>query len=342
MTDQQVPRIVLGSSGLETTRLGLGGGPLGNMFAPIPEDEAEATLERAWSLGIRLFDTAPFYGFGTSERRFGAVLADKPRDEFVLTTKVGKLLRADATPKAEQFPGGEPFFHNVPALNVEYDYSADGARRSVEESLERLGLDRIDHVSVHDPDEFYAEAMEGAIPALIQLRSEGVIRSVGIGINQAELLEKFVRNSDLDLVLLAGRYSLLDQSALETGLFEAARESNTAIMLGGVYNSGLLAVPEPGARFNYESAPAHLLEKAQRLAAVCERHGVPLMAAAIQFPLHNPAVTAVLTGVRSVAETAENVRMFGIDIPNDLWLEIRAEGLLDARATLPTLDPAGG
>ncbi|USQ79157.1 aldo/keto reductase [Ornithinimicrobium faecis] len=306
------------------------------MFSPIPESEARATLERAWNLGIRLFDTAPFYGFGTSERRYGEMLAEHPRDEFVLTTKVGKLLRADATPKDEQFPGGKPFFYDVPDLNVEYDYSAAGVRRSVEESLERLGLDRIDHVSVHDPDEFYAESMEGALPALTQMRDEGIIRSVGIGINQAELLEQFVRNADLDTVLLAGRYSLLDQTALGTSLFEATQASNTAIMLGGVYNSGLLARPLPGARFNYEEATPELVARAQSLAEVCARHGVPLMAAAIQFPLHNPAITTVLTGVRSVAEIEQNVEMFEVDIPEDLWAEIRAEGLVHERAILPT------
>ncbi|MFW2514040.1 aldo/keto reductase [Demequina sp. SO4-13] len=331
-------KVTLGSSGLEATQLGFGGGPLGNMFAPIAEDVARQALDRAWGLGVRLYDTAPFYGFGTSERRVGAMLADKPRDEFVLTTKVGKLLRADASPKDEQFVDGEPFFRNVPDLNVEYDYSGDGARRSIEESLERLGLDRIDHVSVHDPDDYFEEAMEGAIPALIELRSQGVIGSVGIGINQAELLERFVTGADLDLVLLAGRYSLLDQSALNTGLFEATVRSNTAIMLGGVYNSGLLARPEPGARFNYEAAPPELVERARALAELCDCHGVPLMAAAIQFPLAHPAITAVLTGVKSREEIEENVRMIDMDIPGALWSDLRAEGLIPEGVPVPESD----
>lgn len=326
----------LGSSGLAATVLGLGGGPLGNMFAAIDEVEALAVLETSWDLGIRLYDTAPFYGLGTSERRFGEVLSDKPRDEFVLSTKVGKLLRAGGEPKAEQFVDGKPFFYDVPELNVEYDYSGDGAKRSIEESLERLGLDRIDHVNVHDPDDFYVEAMEGAIPALMDLRSQGVIRSVGVGINQAELLEKFVRNSDLDLVLLAGRYSLLDQSALQTELFDVALERDTAIMLGGVYNSGLLAKLEPGARFNYEAASEVWLKKAKVLADICDRHGVPLMAAAIQFPLAHPAITAVLTGVKSPQEIEENVRMLNFEIPLELWEEIGAAGVMDARATMPS------
>lgn len=329
-------KVNLGSSGLSATVLGLGGGPLGNMFAPIAEVEAQAVLNTSWDLGIRLYDTAPFYGLGTSERRFGEMLSDKPRDEFVLSTKIGKLLRAGGEPKAEQFVDGKPFFYDVPELNVEYDYSGDGAKRSIEESLERLGLDRIDHVNVHDPDDFYAEAMEGAIPALIELRSQGVISSVGIGINQAELLDKFVRNSDLDLVLLAGRYSLLDQSALQTNLFDIALERDTAIMLGGVYNSGVLAKPEPGARFNYEAAPEVWLEKARVLAGICDRHGVPLMAAAIQFPLAHPAVTAVLTGVKSPHEIEENVRMLNFEIPVELWEEISEAGVVDARAIIPS------
>lgn len=332
-------RVTLGSSGLEATRLGMGAGPLGGMFTQIPEEVADATVERAWELGIRLFDTAPFYGYGRSERRLGRVLADKPRDEFVLTTKVGKLLRKDATVKAEQFagPGGTNLFADAPDLNVEYDYSAEGAKRSLEESLERLGLDRVDHLSVHDPDDFYDEAIEGALPGLAELRSQGVISSIGIGINQAELLERFVRNADLDTVLLAGRYSLIDQSALSTGLFEAVTERNTAIMLGGVYNSGLLAKPEPGATFNYTTAPDDLVAKAQAIQAVCDRYDVPLMAAAIQFPLANPAITVVLTGVRSPEEIDENVRMFNHPIPADLWAELRAEGLLDERAYLPSV-----
>lgn len=329
--------VTLGSSGLVTTKLGFGAGPLGGMFRPIPEETAQATLERAWEHGIRLYDTAPFYGYGRSEQRVGRMLADKPRDEVVVTTKVGKLLRTDASVKAEQFagPGGSNLFADAPDLNVEYDYSSDGARRSLEESLDRLGLDRVDHLSVHDPDDFYEEAIDGALPALAALRSEGVISSIGIGINQAELLERFVRNADLDLVLLAGRYSLLDQSALDTGLFDAVRERDTAIMLGGVYNSGILARPEPGATFNYTTAPEHLVDKARKLQAVCDRYEVPLMAAAIQFPLFNPAVSVVLTGVRSPEEIDENVRMFRFEVPEDLWAELRAEGLVDERAFLP-------
>ncbi|WP_159622054.1 aldo/keto reductase [Ruania rhizosphaerae] len=332
---RQQQQVILGSSGLSATRLGLGGGPLGNMFAPIGEDDARAALERAWDLGVRLYDTSPFYGYGTSERRFGRMLADKPREEFVLSTKVGKMLRADVEPKAEQFVDGEPFFRDVPALNVEYDYSGDGVRRSIEQSLERLGLDRIDHVNVHDPDDFFEEAINGAIPALVQLRSEGVIGSVGIGINQADLLERFVREADLDLVLLAGRYSLLDQAALSTTLFEATQQTNTAIMLGGVYNSGLLVRPEVGARFNYEAAPTPLIDRAQALAAICDRHDVPLMAAAIQFPLAHPAITAVLTGVRAAVEIEENVRMLNHHIPAQLWADIRASGLVHEEAVLP-------
>ena len=211
-------------------------------------------------------------------------------------------------------------------------------RRSLEESLERLGLDRVDLVHVHDPDVadgFYEEALNGALPALAELRAEGVISSVGIGINQAEMLERFVRAFDLDCVLLAGRYSLLDQSALDTTLFDAVVERNTGICLGGVYNSGILARPEPGATFNYTTAPPELVDKARKLQAVCDRYDVPLMAAAIQFPLAHPAITVVLTGVRSPEEIEENVRMFNHPIPGDLWTELREERLVAEAAVLP-------
>lgn len=330
-------RVRLGSSGLEPTRLAFGGGPIGNMFAPIPEPDADHALQTAWDLGIRLFDTAPFYGYGLSEQRVGRMLADKPRDEVVVTTKVGKLLREDATVKAEQHagPGGTNMFQGAPDLNVEYDYSGEGVKRSLEESLERLGLERVDALNVHDPEEFVEEALDGALPALAELRSQGVISSIGVGINHADVLERFVRNADLDAVLLAGRYSLLDQSALDTGLFDAVRTNDVGIMLGGVYNSGILAKPEPGATFNYTTAPEELIERAKAIQAVCDRYDVPLMAAAIQFPLANPAVSLVLTGVRSAAEIEQNVQMFNHPIPTELWQELRAEGLIDERAFLP-------
>jgi D-threo-aldose 1-dehydrogenase len=340
--EKHTREVVLGSSGLRTTALGLGTVPLGNYLGALTDDEAEALVDAVWDQGVRLFDTAPFYGSGLAERRLGAALAKRPRDEFTLVTKVGRLLRSDVPPAKEQFagPGGKSMFYDIPDLNVQHDYSYDGALRSVEESLERMGMDRVDLVLIHDPDnfpEFYQQSVDGAFPALARLREEGSISGVGVGINQAQMLVDYVRDTDMDCFLLAGRYSLLDHaSTIETGLLEAVKREDVGIMLGGVYNSGLLARPESGVTFDYTTAPTALIERAQALQAVCDRHEVPLMAAAIQFPLAEPGISAVLTGVRSSAEIAQNVEMMNIPIPVELWSELRAEGFIHDAALTPT------
>jgi D-threo-aldose 1-dehydrogenase len=340
--EKHTREVVLGSSGLRTTALGLGTVPLGNYLGALTDDEAEALVDAVWDQGVRLFDTAPFYGSGLAERRLGAALAKRPRDEFTLVTKVGRLLRSDVPPAKEQFagPGGKSMFYDIPDLNVQHDYSYDGALRSVEESLERMGMDRVDLVLIHDPDnfpEFYQQSVDGAFPALARLREEGSISGVGVGINQAQMLVDYVRDTDMDCFLLAGRYSLLDHaSTIETGLLEAVKREDVGIMLGGVYNSGLLARPESGVTFDYTTAPTDLIERAQALQAICDRHEVPLMAAAIQFPLAEPGISAVLTGVRSPAEIAQNVEMMNIPIPVELWSELRAEGFIHDAALTPT------
>lgn len=333
--------VVLGSSNLRTSAMGLGTVPLGNYLAPMTDEEAEALVDAVWDHGVRLYDTAPFYGSGLSERRLGEALSKRSRDEYVLSTKVGRLLRADVPPAKEQFsgPGDKSMFVDIPALNVQHDYSYDGAMRSVEESLVRLGADRIDLVLIHDPDnfpEFYRQSVDGAFVALAKLRDEGVISGVGVGINQAQMLVDYTRDTDMDCFLLAGRYSLLDHtSTIETGLLDAVKKNNVGIMLGGVYNSGLLARPEAGVTFNYTTAPADIIARAQALQAVCDRHEVPLMAAAIQFPLSEPGISAVLTGVRSPAEIDQNVEMMNTPIPNELWGDLRAEGLVHEAALTP-------
>ena len=274
-------------------------------------------VEAAWDAGIRLFDTAPLYGHGLAERRLGEVLRTKPREEFVLATKVGRLLRAGAPPERGQS------YVDVPPVNPVFDFSFDGVMRSVEESLERLGLDRIDVLHIHDPDDHYEEALSGAYRALDRLRTEGTIGAVGAGMNQSEMLARFARAADFDCFLLAGRYTLLDRSgAME--LLPLCVERGVAIIAGGVFNSGILANPRPGGTFNYQAAPPGVIARAQELAAICDRHGVELKAAALHFPLRHPAVPAVLTGCRSVAEVEENVRLFATDIPEDLWRELDA------------------
>ena len=299
------------------TQLGLGSAPLGGLFEAVSDDEAHRVVEAAWQAGIRFFDTAPLYGHGLAEQRFGAVLRTKPRDEFVIATKVGRLLRKDAPPEPGQA------YKGAPPVNPVFDFSYDGVMRSAEESLVRLGLDRIDVLHIHDPDDHYEEALGGAYRALDRMRSEGTIKAVGAGMNQAEMLARFAREADFDCFLLAGRYTLLDRIGLKE-LLPLCVEKGIAIIAGGVFNSGILADPRPGATYNYQAAPTALLERALELEAVCNRRGVDLKAAAIQFPLRHPAVASVLTGCRSVAEVEENVRMFEAPIPDTLWDELDA------------------
>jgi len=321
-------RIRLGRTALEVTRLGLGTAPLGGLFMPVSEERFTATVERAWELGLRLFDTAPLYGKGTAETRLGAALAGRPRNEYVLSTKVGRLLRPDAPPDPETLRG---LWHDAPALNPSFDFSEEGVLRSFSESLERLGLDRIDIALIHDPDDHDEQALAGAYPALERLRSEGVIGAVGVGANHVDVLCRFARETDVDCFLVAGRYTLLDHVALQQ-LLPLCVDRGIAVIAGGVYNSGILANPRAGATFNYEPASHELVARALRLQGVCERHGVPLSAAAIQFPLAHPAVAAVVTGAASMAELEENVEYARFPVPAGLWAELQAEGLIPADA----------
>jgi len=323
-------RIRLGRTALSVTRFGLGTAPLAGLFEEVAEDDALAVIERAWDSGIRFFDTAPLYGHGLAEIRLGKVLRNKPRQEFTLASKVGRLLRADAPPE----PGQS--FRGTPPVNPTFDFSYDGVMRSVDESLARLGLDRIDILHIHDPDDHYEAALNGAYRALDRLRSEGAIGAVGAGMNQAEMLTRFAREADFDCFLLAGRYTLLDQVALKELLPECV-ERGIAIIAGGVYNSGILADPRPGAHYDYQAAPAALLERAQRIRDACTRHHVPLKAAAEQFPLGHPAVECVVVGCRSAAQLDESIAMFEVDIPPDLWRDLKAEGLLPVQAPTPGL-----
>ena len=325
----------LGASGLSVTTLGLGTAAIGGMFEAVDDDSAHAVIGRAWDLGVRLYDSAPLYGHGESERRLGHVLDARARDDYVLATKVGRLLRAGAPPDPSQVaPDGSYNWRGVPDLNAVFDFSRDGTLRSIEESLERLGLDRVDIVHVHDPDDHYEAALAGACVALAELRSQGVIGAVGVGMNQAPMLARFVREADLDCILLAGRYTLLDHSALDE-LLPVCLERGIAVIVGGIYNSGILTGPGAGARFDYAPAGAEWLERARRLAEVCARHETPLMAAAAQFPLAHPAVEVVLSGARSVEELEQTERMLRFDIPQALWQELLAERLLPAGAPLP-------
>lgn len=325
-------RLAVRSTGVALTALSLGGAPLGNLYRPTSEDDARDAVDGAWSAGMRYFDTAPHYGLGLSERRLGAALREHPREDFVLSTKVGRLLE----PVAE-VTGDDDEGFAVPATHRRRrDYSREGVLRSLEASLGRLGLDRVDIVFVHDPDEHYREVLDGAYPALEELRAQGVVRAIGAGMNQAEMLADFARETDMDLLMLAGRYTLLEQDALDD-LLPACEARDVAIVAAGVFNSGLLARERPPqeAKYNYEDAPAELVRRAHRLADVCDRHGVSLPAAALHFPLGHPVVKSVCIGARSRAQVLRNAELFELPVPGELWSELQAEGLLREDAPVP-------
>jgi D-threo-aldose 1-dehydrogenase len=329
-----IERVPFGRTQLTVTRVGLGTAPLGGLYSGVDEETALDTFRRAYDRGLRFFDTAPLYGHGVAEQRTGRALAELPRDDYVLATKVGRLLRADAPPDDSQLSGGFDRWPVAPPVNPVFDFSYDGVLRSVEESLERLGLDRVDVLHIHDPDDHEQEALAGAYRALDRLRGEGVIAAVGAGMNQTAMLVRFARAADFDCFLVAGRYTLLDQAALDE-LFPLCLDRGIAIVLGGVYNSGILADPQPGAMFDYAPAPADLVARAQRLDAVCRRQGVPLKAAALQFALAHPAVTTLLLGARDPGELEENLDLLRAPVPLELWEELRRERLVPEEAPTP-------
>jgi D-threo-aldose 1-dehydrogenase len=322
MTTAPLAMRPLGRSAVRVTELSLGGAALGNLFTEVSDEDAAATIEAAWDGGIRTFDTAPHYGLGLSERRFGAALRHRPRHEYVISTKVGRILQPASALAAAR--GGDTEGFAVPAAQVRvFDFSADGVRRSLDASLERLGLDRVDIALIHDPDDHGEQALHEAYPALERLRAEGVVAAIGVGMNQAEMLTRFVTDTDVDVVLVAGRYTLLDQSTA-AALLPAAAERGVAVIAGGVFNSGLLAAPAAGAHFDYRPAPAGLVERARQLEAVCAGFGVPLRAAAARFPLRHPAVASVLIGARSPDEIADAIRLRETELPPALWDDLSA------------------
>jgi D-threo-aldose 1-dehydrogenase len=294
-------------------RLGLGCAPLGGLFAAVSDDDAQVTVDAAWDAGIRSFDVAQQYGLGLAERRLGAAL--RGRSDYVISTKVGRLVvpaGAGDGQDTDQFTGVTE--------ELAFDFTRDGVRRSLEASLERLGLDRVDVVHVHDPDDHLAVALAEAIPALCSLRDEGVIGAVGAGMNHAGPLLRIVLESDVDRILLAGRYTLLDRSG--EALLDTCLERGVPVIAGGVFNSGVLADPRPGATFDYAPASAEVIARAREFGAICARHGVPLSAAAIQFPLRHPAVETVLVGARTAGEVHAAVDAFEFSAPAELFDEL--------------------
>lgn len=311
--DEPVP---LGRSGVTVTRLGLGTAALGGLYTAVADGEAAAVLDRAVELGIGYLDTAPRYGSGTAEQRLGGWLRGAPGPAPVLSTKVGRVLVPETGASTGHFAHGDGY-------RQVFDFSADGVRRSLDDSLERLGVDRVDVVYLHDPDDHADQALREAYPVLHELRSQGVVGAVGVGMNQTAVPARFVRETDLDVVLLAGRYTLLDRSGAEE-LLPLCRERGVAVVVGGVYNSGVLADPVPGSFFDYEPAPPAVLATARRLRDAAAGHDVPLKAVAIQFPFRHPAVSCVLIGARSVAELDENVAMLRHPVGEQVWSDLDA------------------
>ncbi len=328
----------LGKSSLDVTVLGFGGAPLGDIYAKLPEEQALGTVAAAYAQGIRLFDTAPLYGNGLSEHRFGHVLRQLPHHDFVLCTKVGRYLEPEAPERVDRglFQGG---------LNMRcvVDYSYDGTMRAIDQSFQRLGIDRIDVLHIHDVDVWthgdaydqrFNEAIGGAYRALRRLRDEGVVGAIGVGVNETAPLMRFAEQGDFDCFMLAGRYTLLEHTALDD-LLPLCVQRGIGILTAGPYNSGILATGAvPGAKYNYRDAPPEIMDRVARIEAVCRRHHVPLPAAALQFPLGHPAVAAMVPGAVKPEEVSRNIGLLTHPIPADLWAELKHEGLL--RADAPT------
>jgi len=333
----------VGKTKLEVTELGLGGAPMGGFRATISDAEAVKLTDDGYDAGIRYFDTSPYYGYGRSELRMGAALREKPRDSYVLSTKIGRVMHAM---KPGEKPPADFRENGLPGFAPVFDYTYDGVMRSLEHSHLRLGLQKIDIALIHDVDfwttkdravleERFKTVMDSGYRALDELRKAGIIGAIGVGINEADTSTRFIRAGDFDCMLLAGRYTLLEQGALEEFLPECTKR-HVSVILGGPYNSGILTGNvKPGATHDYVAAPAALIEKAQKIEAVCTRHGVPLGAAAMQFPLFHPAFCAVIPGALSVAEVKQNVAHMGVKIPVELWSELKREKLLDPAAPTP-------
>ncbi|MGV3549809.1 aldo/keto reductase [Rhizobium sp.] len=325
----------LGNGGISFTELGFGTAPLGNLYRAVSDEDAHNVLQAAWDSGCRYFDTAPLYGLGLSETRVGNFLRGKPRDEYVISTKAGRLLKVCPP---ERRTGIGKFFE-TPTREEVYDYSYDGVMRSFEASFERTGLDRFDILFCHDVDVFthgsreasdarVEEFMRGGYYAMLSLRDQGVIKAFGGGINESDVCETLARRGDFDLFLLAGRYTLLEQAALDTFL-PLCTERGIGIVLGGPYNSGILARgPSEDAQYNYSSAPKEIIERVRRINAICEDHGVRMIEAALNFPLRHPAVVSVIPGGQSVAEVRSNREILGREIPQTLWSMLKSEGLM--------------
>jgi len=327
-------RTPVGSTGLALPRIGLGTASLGNFLEAMSDDDAVSVIRRALGVGITYIDTAPLYGHGLAESRVGSAIEPTPRDQLVLSTKVGRLLREGAPHDETQYHDGEPFYKDVPSAGPLWDFSHDGITASVAESCARVGVDQFEILLLHDPDDHFREASSTGYAALADFRAQGAVRAIGAGMNRTEVQTALVRECDLDIVLVAGRYTLLDQSALDA-LLPACVERDVAVVIGGVFNSGILADPSPGSRFDYIPASTDVHARVAQLQEICRRHGVPLAAAALQFPFGHPQVRSVLVGPRSTSELDHNLEMLAVEIPPALWDDLRRAGAINVDAPVP-------
>jgi D-threo-aldose 1-dehydrogenase len=325
---------------LKVTDMGFGAAPIGNFLKPITEETSDAMVQRAWDHGMRYFDTAPYYGHGLSEVRLGHSLRWKPRSDYAISSKVGRVLK----PAARKGINFAPWVDALPNV-CHFDYSYDGTMRSFEDSLQRLGLEHIDILYIHDCDVFthgaeqqkvyFKQAIEGCYPALVKLREQGLVKAIGVGVNNWEVMLDFMKAGDFDCLLMAGRYTLLEQEPLDE-LMPLCEKRGAAIVIGGGLNSGILATGAvPGAKYNYAPAPEHIMEKVRKIEAVCKDHGVPLPAAALQFLLAHPAVASHVPGTRTVEQMDQNVAWISHPIPNAFWADLKNRGLLRGDAPVP-------
>lgn len=337
----KIARRNFGQTGLVVTDMGFGAAPIGNFLKLISEEVSAEMVRHAWNSGMRYFDTAPLYGHGLSELRLGQNLRWKPRDEFVLSSKVGRLL----TPAPRASINFTPWVNAAP-FTFRFDYTYDGAMRSVEDTLQRTALERIDIAFIHDCDVFthgapqqkiyFRQAMEGAYKALLKMREEGVVKAIGFGVNEWQVCHEALKQGDFDGFLLAGRYTLLEQDSLDEFLPLCERR-NAAVVIGGGLNSGILATGAvPGAKYNYSPAPPHILEKVRKIEAVCAEHKVPLPAAALQFLLAHPAIASHVPGTRTVEQMEQNIAWISHPVPKDFWQDLKHRGLLRKDAPVPT------
>ncbi len=319
MATNFLPSVQVGKIDLHVTRLGMGTAPIGNLYNSISDEHAFDVVQHSYERGVRFFDTAPLYGAGEAERRLGKALQGIPRDDVVIQTKIGRIVRSDRS--------------------IYFDYSRDGVMKSIEDSLERLGMERVDILLVHDPDfeneeVHYRQALDEAFPTLLDLRAQGVISAVGAGMNQWQMEWEFAKNIDVDCFLLAGRYTLLEQTSLD--FLAWCTKHDVSIFLGGVYNSGILATgPIAGAKYNYEDASPEILARVGRLQEVTERHGVPLHVAAQHFARAHPAVASLIIGSAKVDEADDNRSVWDVETPAAMWQELHNRGLIAAEAPLP-------